>query len=51
MADDRKAIDPAEMVETVKIEDKKAPGGFVVINADEFDAKKHKKHVDKDDDK
>lgn len=48
MADDRQAIDPAEMTETIKIEDKKAPGGHVVINASDFDEKKHKKYVEKE---
>lgn len=51
MADERHAIDPAEMVETIKIQDKDAPGGHVVINASDFDAKKHKKYVEKDEDK
>lgn len=29
--------------ETVKIESKAAPGGFVVINASDFDPAKHRK--------
>jgi len=44
--DERNAIDPAEVVETVKIKDAKAPGGHVVINADDFDTKKHEKYVE-----
>ena len=48
MADERNALDPAEKIETVKVEDKKAPGGHVVINASDFDEKKHKKYVEKE---
>lgn len=51
MADERNAIDPAEMVETIKVKDDKAPGGHVVINASDFDEKKHKKYVEKDSEK
>lgn len=46
MADERNAVDPAETVETVKIKDSKAPGGHVVINAADFDEKKHHKYTE-----
>lgn len=42
------AKDNSEIMETVKIEDRKAPGGHVVINTVDFDEKKHKKFVEKE---
>lgn len=36
----------SDTVETIKIADAKAPGGYVVINADEFDPKKQKEWVE-----
>lgn len=38
---------PQPPVPTTKIVDADAPDGFVIINASEFDAKKHKKYVEK----
>lgn len=32
----------SDTVETIRVADAKAPGGYVVINADEFDPKKQK---------
>lgn len=36
----------SDTCETIKVADAKAPGGYVVINADEFDPKKQKEWVE-----
>jgi hypothetical protein len=33
-------------IETVKVKDDKAPGGYVVINKSDFDPKRHKEYVE-----